>query len=92
MINFELILESEMCGTCDGRYAKSRQGLCKIGQIFIGMIVWIVIAASPYWKPIFLLEGVTWPFHVVMLFIFITWLTTITFYIIFLSGYHYNFG
>ena len=84
--------QRKMCGTCDGRYARSRQGLCKVGQIILGMLIWIVIAASPYWKPIFILEGQTWPFHLVMLFIFLPWLATIIMYFIFLSGYHYNFG
>jgi len=77
---------------CDGRYARSKQGLCKIGQILFGFIIWIIIACSPYWKPIFLIEGVTWPFHLVMLFVFLPWLGTIVMYFVFLSGYHFNFG
>ena len=77
---------------CDGRYARSKQGLCKIGQIIFGFIIWLIIACSPYWKPIFLIEGVTWPFHLVMLFVFLPWLGTIVMYFIFLSGYHFNFG
>jgi hypothetical protein len=81
-----------MCGTCDGRYARSKQGLCKVGQIVMGFLIWVVIAASPYWKPIFLLEGKTWPFHLTMLFVFLPWLASIIIYLIFLSGYHYSFG
>nr|XP_039256938.1 uncharacterized protein LOC120333672 [Styela clava] len=74
--------------TCDCNYARSLQGICKVVQICIIGLAWIMVAASPYWRPIFVMEGITWPFHVVMLLSIWVWLSTIFMYCLFMSGYH----
>lgn len=74
--------------TCDCNYARSLQGICKILQLCILGLAWILIAASPYWRPIFVIGGETWPFHVVMLISILVWLATLFMYVMFLSGYH----
>jgi len=81
-----------MCCDFDWRYARSTQGICKIGQIFLGLTVWIAIVASPYWNPLFILEGQTWPFHLTLFAIMSGWIATAACFIIFLSGFHYNYA
>ena len=80
-----------MCCDFDWRYARSTQGICKIGQIFLGLTVWIAIVASPYWNPLFILEGQTWPFHLTLFAVMSGWIATATCFVIFLSGFHYNY-
>jgi len=54
----------------------------------VGLLAFIIIAASPYWRGLFVIEGVTWPFHIVMLFTSVAWLATTAMYVLFLSGQH----
>lgn len=78
--------------TCDCNYAKSLQGICKVLQLFILGLAWIVIAASPYYRPIFVIGGDTGPFHAVMLLSVVAWLATLAVYCMFMSGYHLSQG
>lgn len=84
---------NNLCGcSCDCNYARSVQGICKIVAIILLGLAWIVIAASPYWRPIFVIGGQTWPFHIVMLISVVVWLATLFMYCLFMSGYHLNMG
>lgn len=84
---------NNLCGcSCDCNYARSSQGICKIVCILLLGLAWIVIAASPYWRPIFVIGGETWPFHIVMLICVVVWLATLFMYCLFMSGYHLNLG
>ncbi|XP_076813002.1 uncharacterized protein LOC143459662 [Clavelina lepadiformis] len=78
--------------SCDGNYAKSLQGICKITSVFIALLTFIIIGASPYWRTLFVIDGVTWPFHIVMLFTICVFLATLCMYAIFLSGQHLNYA
>nr|CAB3262587.1 uncharacterized protein LOC100180658 [Phallusia mammillata] len=77
--------------SCDESYAKSLQGICKVIALVMGALTFIIVGASPYWRPIFVLEAVTWPFHVVMLVTILVWLATLTMYGLFLSGQHLEY-
>jgi len=47
-------------------YAKSVQGVCKILFLLFNIIAIALISATPYAIEVFLLDYVTWPFHVII--------------------------
>ncbi|XP_078484646.1 uncharacterized protein LOC100180658 [Ciona intestinalis] len=82
---------SMCCGDCDTNYAKSLQGICKVIALILGALTFIIIGASPYFRTIFVMGGVTWPFHVVMLFTIAVWMATAFMYGLFMSGHHLSY-
>jgi len=83
------------CPGCDCsfnlKYCTSLQGLCKALQICSLLVTWAVIASSPYWRRYFVIGGVTWPFHLVMLITISTWICCSCLYILFLLGWHFSY-
>ena len=57
----------------------------------MGLLTIIIIGASPYFRPLFVLEAITWPFHVVMLFTTVIFIATLIMYCLFLSGQHLEY-
>ena len=41
---------------CDTAYAKSQQGLFKLGMIILSFITWVTLAFTPYYKVILTFE------------------------------------
>ena len=83
------------CPGCDCsfnmKYCTSLQGLCKALQICSLLVTWAVIASSPYWRRYFVIGGVTWPFHLVMLLTVSAWIGVSCLYILFLLGWHFSY-
>jgi len=75
---------------CYNAYCKSVQGICKIAFMICAFLVFVIIGASPYFEPIFVLDYQTWPFHLVMLFDIVSWISVIIAFAFFTSGYHLN--
>ena len=86
---------NSLCPGCDcsfnTKYAMSMQGLCKALQIVCLLVTWAVIAATPYWRRYFIIDGYTWPFHIVMLLSITLWLVTVGLYFVFLLGWHFSY-
>ena len=85
-------------GACPGcncsfnsKYSMSLGGLCKTLQIVCLLVTWAIIASTPYWRRYMIIEGVTWPFHLVMLITIVVWLSTLCLYFIFLMGWHFSY-
>lgn len=86
---------SGLCPGCDcnfnTKYAMSMQGLCKALQILCLLVTWSVIASTPYWRRYFIIDGYTWPFHIVMLLTIGLWIVTLGLYVMFLLGWHFSY-
>uniref|UniRef100_H2ZLL5 MARVEL domain-containing protein n=1 Tax=Ciona savignyi TaxID=51511 RepID=H2ZLL5_CIOSA len=83
--------QNDVCCDFNSSYAKSLQGICKAISMIVGLLVIIIIGVSPYFRTIFVIGGVTWPFHIVMLFTVCVWLATMFVYFFFLSGQHLQY-
>ena len=63
---------------------------CFFNQI-LSLLAIIIIGASPYWRALFVLEAITWPFHIVMLITSLVFISTLIMYSLFLSGQHLEY-
>jgi len=70
----------------NGNYARGVQGICKAFCIFASLLAVIIIGSSPYGRPLYVREGVTWPFHIVMFLSVVSWLLFTAAYVFFVTG------
>lgn len=70
----------------NGNYARGIQGICKTFCMVATLLALIIIGSSPYGRPLYVREGVTWPFHLVMFLTVTSWLLFTAAYLFFTTG------